>query len=855
MVTRDEIYLAALLHDIGKFWQRADEKGLSSSKIIKEDFKKFENTLCPKNEKGLSHKHVMWTAYFIEKYSSVFKKIFEKNYGDFMFLSARHHNATTLEESIIQKADHYSAGIDRTMENGWKDAAEEDDNKWDAFKRVYMRPIFSVIGEYSDMRYKAPISKLVLTENFILYEDNNSDYSNLWSEFENEFNCINNIIEKSNFKSFSETLLALLHKFTIRIPASTISLPDVSLFDHLKTTAAFAICLYDYLEENTDLKRLNYPDEKPFLFVGGDLSGIQKFIYSIAARGAAKNLKGRSFYLQLLIDNIVQYLLDNLNLYSANVIYQTGGVFYLIVPNLDEVKNKLIDIGNYLEKKLFEYHKTELYLAIDYIEFGENEIFNGKIGDIWDSLNVKLSRKKLQKFKSLIKDNYKKFFEPIDIFLPNCKRDYITGELLGEKTFKLDDDNEESIVNEYTFQQIELGKKLKNADYWIVSKNKILYWEEDFFNPLGIGYYNYFVSSKFLEKKAKELKASIDNVVIKRINNTDFLKICQKGVENIYSFVFYGGNDYPKDENENPKTFEELAGVDFINQQKEKGKNGPDMLRLGILRMDVDNLGFVFKNAFKHKENIIPSFSRYSNLSRNIDLFFTGYINKIWENNEAFKKYSQIIYAGGDDVFIVGKWDILIDFAREIQKKFKIWTCNNPMFSISAGIAIVPPKFPILRGAELANEEENNAKNHIYNGKEKNAISLFGHAFEWEAEFKMLCEYKEKIKQLLENKDISQSFPSTIFNLMKKAFSDEYQQNLNIENYFKHKVKWLVAYNFKRAIKIYKEEASRDFFDKWANNIFTGKIEEIGPSKYDALQMLAFASCWADYELRSKLKN
>ncbi len=66
-------------------------------------------------------------------------------------------------------------------------------------------------------------------------------------------------------------------------------------------------------------------DQKPFLLVGGDLSGIQKYIYGIIARGAAKNLKGRSFYLQLLIDNIVNFLIKELELFDANIIYKTGG--------------------------------------------------------------------------------------------------------------------------------------------------------------------------------------------------------------------------------------------------------------------------------------------------------------------------------------------------------------------------------------------------------------------------------------------------------------------------------------------------------------------------------------------------
>ena len=40
------------------------------------------------------------------------------------------------------------------------------------------------------------------------------------------------------------------------------------------------------------------------LFVGGDLSGIQRFLYNISSKKAAVSLKGRSFYLRQLMGNV-----------------------------------------------------------------------------------------------------------------------------------------------------------------------------------------------------------------------------------------------------------------------------------------------------------------------------------------------------------------------------------------------------------------------------------------------------------------------------------------------------------------------------------------------------------------------
>ncbi len=244
--------------------------------------------------------------------------------------------------------------------------------------------------------------------------------------------------------------------------------------------------------------------------------------------------------------------------------------------------------------------------------------------------------------------------------------------------------------------------------------------------------------------------------------------------------------------------------------------------------------------------------SRYSTLSRNLDLFFTGYINTIWQSKPEYKDYTQIIYSGGDDLFIVGKWDVLIKMADDIYKKFKKWTCKNVSFGLSGGIAVVPPRFPLLKAALLAEEEEKRAKDHKYGtgkGKDKNSFSLFGFPFRWDEELKFVIEIKNDIKKMLDSKDLAQGFPSEMYNLMARAFP-EYISELT-DRSFRYRVKWLIAYNFKRALLREKGEETKEFLKNWGQKIFTGKIEQMEESSYDALQILAIAARWADYELRS----
>lgn len=876
------IYLSALIHDIGKFYQRADEDGTRNSKVLSERVKRLENVLCPTWQGKTTHKHVLWTAQFVENISSHLNKYLNPNQElkpDILLkTAAAHHKPSSYIEKIIQKADHYSSGADRSKdEAAWKDAVEEEDKKWDSFKRIAMRSIFETVslsGEKDkdyQYEYKLPVKKISLNKEECFPTKSElppPDYKTLWNNFLNEMK----FIQSKSFQTFSETLLFLLEKYTSRIPSSTIHLPDVSLYDHSKTTAAFAVCLYDYIVKNEYDKKEKIPDsdEQPFLLIGGDLSGIQKFIYDIAARGAAKNLKGRSFYLQLLIDNIVRYMLDKLELFDASIIYASGGGFYLLAPNTENIKEKIKGMEKIIPEKLFDHHGT-LFLSIDHIPFGEQELFykenQRSVSDIWMDLSEKLGRKKGRRIQSIIENNYDRLFSPQPVN-PSKEKDYITGEEITDKSEFLDKANQKMPINHSTWEQIELGKKLKNTDYWLLAREKLTYFHDQSpINPIGIGYFNYFLEKKDVDKAENQLKQSADRVRVIFFNKGNFLESLQKGIDNVYGFTWYGGNDYPENKFKEPKTFTELAGIQFdkpnYKEEEQKRIAGPELVRMGVLRMDVDNLGAIFRRGITKSKR---SFSRYCTLSRSLDYFFKGYLNALWKNNKEYRSYTQIIYAGGDDLFIVGKWDILERMAKNIYDMFREWTCHNPDFTLSGGMAIVGPKFPILKTAEYSEVYEKAAKKHIWNGIEKNTFSLFGYSsinkkgkvenvlfsFNWQHEYETVLALKKELKELFnEDKGLPSGFAGEIYHLMQQAhFQFNHENNQYLPN--NYRVIWLAAYQFKRAMKDSKNEKVKLFLEKWVENIMTGKISATQfKTQYHSLQLLALAARWAALEKRS----
>lgn len=825
---RDKIYLAALLHDIGKFYQRADDKENRKFRFLKDHFWNSPGTYCPEYKGRYSHKHVLWTAQFIEEHREVFAALnADLTQGDDSLerLAALHHNpGTKTLGKIIQLADHYSSATDRdhdaySLEDGLKD----DD--WLNFKKRRMVPVFEGIhNEKQTYSWKLPVNELSLDREKYFPKDDklpDPDYLSLWNKFVEEFKRL----PRHSITVFSESLLYLLEKYTVTIPSSTQHLPDVSLYDHSKTTAALAVAIYDFYIEQGRLPEKKSKEEKPVLLIGADISGIQKFIYDIISKNAAKNLKGRSFFLQLMTDSIIRKLLKELKLFSANVVYSSGGGFFIIAPNTEFVRDKLKEFEGKLLDKLFEHYKLKLYVAMDAVPISSDLLLkadeNNNLSTVWAELISLLNAKKRQRYASKMANGYVDFFEPVEQGgESSANRDAITGEEIPKGKRK--ELNGEPVSLD-TYLQVELGKDLKKAKYWLITEEKLpANQNANVYNPLDLGIYHYFL------EKDSQLTNIPEGALVLTINDTanDALDSRMKYAA---GFRFYGGNYYPSDENGFPKTFDKLVGEG-------------EFKRLGILRMDVDNLGQIFISGFSNRKR---TFSRYSSLSRNLDYFFTGYLNKL---QQPYRDNSYILYAGGDDLFVLGKWDELIAMARKIRDEFSAWVCRNEHITLSGGISFVGGKFPILKAAKEAEEEESNAKEYKNKnlGQEKNAFSLFGKALSWDehGEMKAVEELKSELLYFLKDEILPKSFISKIY-----AFTELREKQT--ENEMNESWQWQMAYHLSRFagnrddLKKFIERVKVDVFV----NSYYGKKQLFN---YHYLELLRIAARWAELEYRTK---
>lgn len=847
---RASIFLAALLHDIGKFSQRADLQGSARSQMLSQSVKKLESTFCPYNQQKqyFSHKHVLYTAQFIEdlaphlqNLSVLERERYHSQTDSLLQLAAGHHkpNQESVMQKIVQKADHYASGIDRTGAMGQADAAAE--HKWDDFKRARMRSIFeAALVENPTYSHYLPIDKLAFAKSYFPAKEvphGQEAYAQMWREFTQEVKHL----QAHSTKAFTEGLYALLHKYTTYIPSSTQHLPDVSLFDHLKITAAFALSLYDVYQAQ---KALPKATDKPFLLIGGDLSGIQRYLYDIVSANASKNLKGRSYYLQLLVDSVVERVLNDLELYQANLVYASGGGFYIIAANTKKNAQLLEALEHEIQTKLYEAHGTQLALAFAWLPFGEQELFGKDIGEqVWRKLGELLNKKKRTQWADLMQHQYSQFFEPIGKGA-ETQRDALSGDELAENEEVAMLDGQK--VHLLTKKQVELGKTLKDVDYHILSKSPINYWGQEVvsLDVINLGVYHYFLSDKKLEQYREKLKASADAVKVLAVNDANFLESALTGSENIYGFELYGGNKYPEKSSNGqirPKYFDELAG-------EEDGK----LKRLGVLRMDVDNLGQVFTRGLDKDKR---SFSRYATLSRSLDYFFKGYLNAMWQQNVRYKAHTYIIYSGGDDLFIIGKWDVLLEMAIEIKEHFTSYTCHNPHLSLSGGMTLVTGKYPIMKGASLAEEAEKMAKSHIVErlnaaGQlqhfEKDSLTILDKPLNFSHELPVVLALKNTIMEHINQKWLPMGFLSRVARYASYQLADQ-NKALNRNQY---QWRWLMAYDMGRMANSNKQAAdflSQIQIDAFANAYQGEKLH----SQYHFIELLNIACRLVSLELRT----
>ena len=731
MKEKEILIKGALLHDIGKVCYRAMNKRINHSKLGG-DF--LEQYLKPNEE---TERLLNCVRYHHKDYLQ--KAKLDKN--DLAY--------------IVYEADNIASGMDRRENEGEEKGFDPKLNLDSIFSVFYSDKEIQVANKYP-LIYK-DINKAFNYPRKDISLATNSNYEALLNKIKSHF------ITKDISQISINQLLQILEEGFSYVPSSTnrAEVCDISLYVHSKITSAVASCMKLYFDEQQiqDYKKYCFNsgskifrNEKIYLLVSGDISGIQDFIYTIPSKGALKTLRGRSLYIDLLLEEFIDEYLEQIGLSRANVLYSGGGHFYILAPNIEDTKKAIDKLQAKMNRWLMENIGINLYLAIGTAECSANNLMKSEAqGNLFATVNKKLKDDKTIRYSK--DEDFLEHIFNVEKEKDTAKKECNICHNLVDKLWKYNSDEE--IACEFCLNLYKLGQDILTQDLvFVISEEKI---------DGGIKIFG----------KDKNLYMYAVNIEDIDMFKGKILRIYSKNnlLESDLSIRLYLADYSAKNENDEVMTFDDLA--------KSSCKIDKGIKRLGVLRLDIDDLGIAFSSGFvsdkdKIEDNLrYATLSRYADLSKDISMFFKVAINKICAGDltgcvdfeerafnifgiaKAQKRKVNIIYAGGDDLFLVGAWDEVLEVAIDINRAFKQFT--NGKLTLSAGMAMFSPTYPISKMAEIAGLLVQMSKNR----KDKNSIALFGmetnlkangqleckHIYTW-ADFEMkVC--KEKMNYLL----------------------------------------------------------------------------------------------------------
>ena len=743
----ERLQLAALLHDIGKFRQR--------------------RTTGP----TVSHQKQGW-----EFVTEDFRGFFYPCGADLSDAILNHHERRQTKE--IEKQVTLADWLSAKEREG--EQREQEAPSHAALVSIMSRLKISDKSQPPELRYDLnPLD--IRRETIFPTEDGSADpnrYAELWDEFTRELQRLAG--ERGYQSADYRTLVALLHKYTARMPSATPweegaerTVPDVSLYDHLRTTAAIAACIYREITPD-DLdghlhKSPEFAKQSLCALLKGDISGIQKFLYRIKSEGASRELRGRSFYLQLLTEAIALWILRQFDLPITNLLLASGGHFYLLLPYREAIE-QIDALRIEIAKKLWKAHREELSVVLAGIPVTAKNF--EKFSSKWNLVSEEINRRKQTKWRELPKEiMFDLFFTPRD----------------------------EWETENYGFP--ELGRKLRDAQHLVTFEipEQSISEEPDWRAIIG----SFGLKVHLVDKSENKPAPPTDTTraTVYRLDSTNFLSD-----EILGSFRW---DDLPVsyDFRLLPQVIPRRPGGDGVADFDQLADASEGTKWLGVLRMDVDNLGGLFRDGLGESATI----SRMSTLSESVRLFFEGYIPQLCRdyNRCHTPEILELIYAGGDDLFLVGGWSALPQIAHQIRDEFRAFVGGEHV-TLSGGIAIEHKKYPLYQLANDAGDALDNAKQ-----KEKDALNFLQKQMAWE-QFNRVDEWhKRLLKAVSGEKPLPSSFLTRLSEIHNLYESDKEGQR---------KWAWRLIYHLGRAKQMYKNHT--DLIDDLRRGLVVNHSEE-----------------------------
>ncbi len=444
------------------------------------------------------------------------------------------------------------------------------------------------------------------------------------------------------------------------------------------------------------------PPSPSVYIIKGDVSGIQEFIFNIQSKGAARMLKARSFFIQVAVKLCIERIKRTFSEFKFDIISDSGGSFYITCngePNKTDLKNLAIRINQ-------ELIGHDLFISITV-----------QILSDWPIAMALLKRaEETQKFQ--------RFSHWSEAFMPT-----LISKNNGEaKTWK------------------DFAKELSQSKgYDIV---------EDASASSGVKSDAVVLCGLRFQLEKEKPHYSFDDSKSSLMNP---LPVWRK--ENPYFKRYLGGqrneeDDLKKNKGDDYEPPREGDIIDFDHLAiQAKERTGTD--NLGVLKLDVDSLGEMFRDVFTTQR-------KFEEASAAFGYFFGKHMKDLWrtntfkgadDNEHHYHDNILIIFSGGDDCLLLGGWDAVLEFALMLRTEFENYCKTTTILpnaaTFSAAILLLHASTPVIQIGHLAEEELNKAKQF---SSTKNAVSLFGGIFSWK-EFSDMKDLTNVLAVLIRGSD------------------------------------------------------------------------------------------------------
>lgn len=792
------VALAAYLHDMGKFAERArieeamqkDADGNTRADINKQLY-------CPQYDGRYTHVHAAYTAIafdLLERHlpelvgadMAPFQPWSERDADDSLInAAARHHKPDTFLQWIIATADRVASGFEREEFEAYNRAA--DTNHYTARQFT----LFEQVRLFDKQRpqlhaWRYPLRALSPQSIFPVeakgYESSDktagqAEYRALWQEFVTRLEDIP-ASHRHNLPLWLDHFDTLWQCYTQAIPAATAgnTKPEVSLYDHSHTTAALAVALWRYHHARDDdpqatataLRQRTDWSEQKFLLVQGDFSGIQDFIFATGGetqRRAAKLLRGRSFHVSLLTECAALRVLEALGLPPTSQITNAAGKFLIVAPNTPASVDALAGVQRELDAWFLEHGFGQSGIGLASLAASCDDFRHGADGDspfkhLMRRLFERLEEAKLRRLDLCGAAPPGAVF---DGFLDAFDRDKGVCAVDGRSPARERLGDTDAYVSALAADQIAIGGWLASQERLLITRAPLNH--HTLRLPL-FGYCANFTAGdettgRFgAEAHSGNLRRAWDfslpqsadaplwNGYARRAINAHVPRF---GTLNEWDAGRYAGSDEDADDR-NAEAIKTLNHIACDDKRLDERGEWMGVEALMTLKGDVDNLGRTFEDGLENY-----TFAKMAALSRQMNAFFTVHLPRLCRD-EFPNTYT--VFAGGDDFFLIGPWRQTLELARRMRQDFARYVAHNPDLHFCAGLSMTKPGLPVREIGRLAEETLERAKAVGDKGKPataKNAVTAFDRAVTWDR-FEQLLEMAGALKNQADDLELSTAY-------------------------------------------------------------------------------------------------